>query len=160
MQISRSRLITAVVQITAVAILTGACSSTKANKEVPVTMSELSPPASATVAKVTAGGHVEKIHREIERGKPVYDVEATVDGKHMEYLIAESDGAVLGTEVPIAFSELPATVQKSAETFFGTTSALTAMKGVEYGETQYEIEGLKNGKRVEVTFDPEGKQEN
>ena len=32
------------------------------------------------------------------------------------------------------------------------------MKGVEYGETHYEIEGTKNGKTVEVTFDPAGKK--
>jgi hypothetical protein len=31
------------------------------------------------------------------------------------------------------------------------------MKGVEYGETHYEIEGQKNGKKVEVTLDPLGK---
>jgi len=32
------------------------------------------------------------------------------------------------------------------------------MKGVEYGETHYEIEGPKNGKTVEATFDPSGKK--
>ena len=34
---------------------------------------------------------------------------------------------------------------------------LKAMKGLEYGETHYEIEGPKNGKTVEVTFEPDGK---
>jgi hypothetical protein len=32
------------------------------------------------------------------------------------------------------------------------------MKGVEYGETSYEIEGNKGGKTVEVSFDPLGKR--
>ena len=32
------------------------------------------------------------------------------------------------------------------------------MKGVEFGETSYEIEGTKHGKMVEVTFDPAGKR--
>jgi len=32
------------------------------------------------------------------------------------------------------------------------------MKGVEYGETHFEIEGRKNGKKVEVTYDASGKQ--
>ncbi len=39
-----------------------------------------------------------------------------------------------------------------------SSAGLTVMKGVEYGETHFEIEGLKNGNKTEVTFDPEGKQ--
>ena len=41
---------------------------------------------------------------------------------------------------------------------FGKTEGLTVMKGVEYGQTHYELEGMKNGKKVEVTFDSEGKR--
>jgi len=96
--------------------------------------------------------------KEIERGKTVYDVEATVGGKHLEYLVADADGELLGTEVPIEFSGLPEPVRAAAEKYFGTTTGLTVMKGVEYGETHYEIEGPKNGKTVEVTFEPNGKQ--
>jgi hypothetical protein len=32
------------------------------------------------------------------------------------------------------------------------------MKGLEYGETHYEIEGIKNGENVEVTFDSVGRK--
>jgi uncharacterized membrane protein YkoI len=127
------------------------------DKEVPVTLTQLSEPARATVEKVTAGGKIEQMTKEVERGKTVYDVEAEVDGKHLEFLIADTDGAVLGTEVPIAYGELPEAVRAAAEKYFGTASGLKAMKGVEFGETTYEIEGTKNGKTVEATFDPEGK---
>jgi uncharacterized membrane protein YkoI len=137
------------------AILAGGCASTK---EANVTLEELSPPAKATVQKVTAGGRVDKVTKEVERGKKVYDVEATVGGKHLEFLIGEEDGAVLGTEVPIEFNQLPAPVRESAEKYFGTSSGLTVMKGVEFGETQYEIEGMKDGKRVEITYDADGKK--
>jgi uncharacterized membrane protein YkoI len=101
---------------------------------------------------------VDKITKEVERGQTVYDVEATVGGKHMEYVIAEADGKVLGTEVPVEFTELPEPVRVAVSKHFETTAGLTIMKGVEYGETHYEIEGQKNGKMVEVTFDPEGKR--
>ena len=114
-----------------------------------MTLAQLSEPARATVNRVTAGGQVDKMTREVERGKTVYDVEATVGGKHMEYLIADSDGELLGTEVPIEFTELPEPVRAATEKYFGTTAGLTVMKGVEYGETQFEIEGPKNGKVVE-----------
>jgi uncharacterized membrane protein YkoI len=127
-------------------------------KEQRVTVSELSVPARATVEKMTAGGKVDQIDKEVERGKVVYDVEATVAGKHVEYLIADVDGAVLGTEVSIEYSELPEPVRLAAEKYFDSKSGLKAMKGIEYGETHYEIEGPKNGKTVEATFDPAGRK--
>ena len=131
----------------------------ESSKEKDVTLVSVTAPARATIEKETAGGRVDKITRETERGKIVYDVEATVGGKHMEYLVAEANGELLGTEAPVEFSALPQPVQDAAQKYFGTSSGLTAMKGVEYGETQYELEGLKNGKKVEVTFDPNGKEE-
>ena len=124
-----------------------------------VSLSQLSSPARATVQKLTAGGQIEKIDREIEKGKPIYDVEATVGGKHVEYTIAEADGAVLGTETSIEFSQLPEPVRMAAQKYFGGSTGLKAMKGVEDGKTSYEIEGPKNGKTVEVTFDPNGKRQ-
>ena len=134
----------------------GCASASKKEKD--VSMTELSQPARAAVEKVTAGGQVDKLTREVEKGKVVYDVEATVGGKHVEFLIADADGAVLGTEVPVDFSELPEPVRAAAEKYFGGTTGLKAMKGVEYGETHYELEGPRNGKTVEVTFDPAGKR--
>jgi len=136
-----------------------ACMKSESSKEKDVTLAAVSAPARTTIERETAGGRVDRITRETERGKTVYDVEATVGGKHMEYLVAEADGELLGTEAPIEFKALPQPVQDAAQKYFGTPAGLTAMKGVEYGETQYELEGLKNGKKVEVTFDPSGKQE-
>ena len=141
------------------ASLAGCASSHSAGaKETRVTLAELSSPARATVERVTAGGKVDQIDKEIERGKVVYDVEATVEGKHVEYLIADADGAVLGTEVSIEYALLPPAVRTAAEKYFDSPSGLKAMKGIEYGETHYEIEGPKNGKTVEATFDPNGKR--
>jgi len=161
MQTRNHRLIMAAALALGVAALAAGCATTKsgsAQKEEHLSVAQLSAPARATVGRETAGGTVDQITKEVEHGRVVYDVEATVGGKHLEFLIGDSDGAVLGTEVPIAFSELPEPVRAAAEKYFGTTAGLKAMKGVEYGETSYEIEGPKNGKTVEVTFDPAGKQ--
>ena len=141
-----------------VAGLAAGCAGMKSSKETRVTIADLSAPARTTVEKMTAGGTVDKIDKEVERGRVVYDVEATVGGKHVEYLIGDSDGAVLGTETSIEFDQLPEPVRKAAEKYFGATTGLKAMKGLEYGETHYEIEGPKNGKVVEVTFDEMGKK--
>ena len=139
--------------------LLGGCSSTHKSKEVDVTAEQMSAPARATMNREIGTGRIEKITKEVERGRIVYDVEANVDGKHMEYLIADSDGELLGTEVPIDYSQLPEPVKASAEKHFGTSTGLTAMKGVEYGKTHYEIEGMKNGKKSEISFDENGKKE-
>ena len=56
-------------------------------------------------------------------------MEATVGGEHVEYLIADADGAILGTEVSIELAQLPEPVRVAAEKYFGTTSGLKAMKG-------------------------------
>jgi uncharacterized membrane protein YkoI len=158
MQTQISRFIMVMALVCGMVGFVGCASNKGAITETPVTLAQLPPAAQASVTKAAAGGKVDKITRERERGKTVYDVEATVDGKHLEFLIADADGAVLGTEVPIDYSELPAAVRSASEKYFGSANGLKAMKGVEYGETSYEIEGKKNGKRVEVTFDPTGKQ--
>src|SRR5262245_10975498 len=157
MQIRVNRLVVASVLCLTASGLVGGCASTPSGEQ-NVTLAKVSEPARATINKETAGGQIEKITKEIERGKTVYDVEATVGGKHLEYLIADADGAVLGTEVPIPFEQLPAPVRVAAENYFGASTGLAAMKGVEYGETHFEIEGMKHGKKVEVTFDPEGRR--
>jgi uncharacterized membrane protein YkoI len=155
MQIGSIRFMSTSILCFAAAGFLAGCATTK---EQDVTLAQVSEPARATISKETAGGHVDKITKEVERGKAVYDVEATVGGKHMEYLVADANGELLGTEVPIELNQAPELVRASAEKYFGTTSGLTVMKGVEYGETHYEIEGPKNGKKVEVTFDPDGKK--
>jgi uncharacterized membrane protein YkoI len=155
MKIGSNRLISTSVLCFAAAAIVAGCASMR---EHDITLAQVSEPARATINKETAGGRVDKITKEVERGKAVYDVEATVGGKHMEYLVADANGELLGTEVPVEFNQAPAPVRVAAEKYFGTTSGLTVMKGVEYGETHYEVEGPKNGKKVEVTFDPDGKR--
>jgi hypothetical protein len=139
------------------AALTAGCTTDRSQKEQRVSAEQMSPAARTSLEKVTAGGQVDEITKEIERGQTVYDVEATVGGRHLEFLISDRDGTVLGTEVPMEFSALPEAVRTASEQYFGTASGLKAMKGVEFGETSYEIEGPKGGKTVEVTFNPEGK---
>src|SRR4030095_3134903 len=125
-----SRNMIAVVLSTGIAGLVAGCASMKsgsAPKEVNVTMDQLSEPARATVKKETAGGTVDKITREVERGKTGYDVEATGGDTHMKYLSDAADGKVWGTEVPIEFSQWPEPVRAAVEKYFGTTIGLIIM---------------------------------
>lgn len=142
--------------------LAAACASNRAATErkedaaARISLAELSTPARAAVQKLTAGGKIEKIDKEVEKGKEVYDVEATVNGKHMEYTIA-TDGSVVGTETGIDSSELPEAVQTAAKKYFGGATRLDSVRVEEDGRTAYEIEGKKNGKKVAITFDTRGK---
>jgi uncharacterized membrane protein YkoI len=143
-------------------VLAAACATNKEGKEgkedasARITTAQLTAPARATVEKLTAGGKVDKIDKEMEKGKEVYDVEATVSGKHMEYTIT-TDGAVIGTETGIGFNELPEAVQKAAGDYFGGATGLEPARVEEDNKVAYEIEGKKNGKKVAVTFDADGK---
>ena len=157
-----TRLIVAVVMCLAVAGFAAGCSSTGkkgTKKEQDISADQMSAIARATMQKQARSGLIEKITKEVERGRTVYDVEANVDGRHMEYLIADDTGELLGTEVPIDYSKVPQPVRTAAEKYFGTSTGLTAMKGVEYGETHYEIEGMKNGKKAEKSWDASGNPE-
>ena len=153
MQTRISHSIMAFVMVVGLAALAVACASVKAGH---ISVTELTAPARAAVEKLTAGGKIEKIDKEVENGKTVYDVEATVNGRHTEYTIA-TDGVVVGTETSVEYSDLPEAIRTAAEKYFHGATGLNASKGVEDGRTTYEIEGKKDGKKVTVTFDETGK---
>ncbi len=138
-----------------IATCLAACASPRASR---VTTAELPAAVRATVDQAVAGGSVDKIDKETENGRIVYDVEATVAGKHVEYTIT-ADGKIVGTETSIPYGDLPESVRTAAEQFFGTATGLEAVKGVEDGKTSYEVTGLKNGKRITAAYDAAGKFE-
>ena len=162
MQNRISRSIVTFLMAVGLTALAAACASNKAGTEgkedavARISVAEMTAPARAAVEKLTVGGKVEKIDKEVEKGKEIYDVEATVNGKHMEYAIA-TDGSVVGTETGISFGELPEAVQTAAAKYFGGTTGLDPARVEENGQTVYEIEGQKNGKKVAATFDTTGK---
>jgi len=128
----------------------------KSEKAQRVTLTDLPGAVRVSVEKATAHGKIEKIDQETENGKVVYDVEAVVGGKHVEYTIA-ADGVVVGTETSIEYGGLPQVVRAAAEKHFGGSSNLQAMKAVEDGKTTYEVEGQKDGKKVTAEFDSSGR---
>src|SRR6476646_7059116 len=129
--------------------LTGICFLAAVNgcalfgkKERHVSVADMSAAARTSTERVTAGGTVTQVTREKERGRIVYDIEATIQGKHQEFLVADSNGELLGTETSMEFSECPRPVRDAAIKYFGNAYGLKAMKGIEYGEISYEIEGV------------------
>jgi uncharacterized membrane protein YkoI len=121
-----------------------------------VTLSQVSEPARATIEKLTAGGEIKKIEKETSNGKTIYDIEARVKGKDVEYDIAE-DGEILTSEESIPYDSLPDAVKQTAEKYFGFTEGLNASKEIEEGQTYYEVEGKKSGKPISLKLDQSGR---
>lgn len=121
-----------------------------------VSLSQIPSPARATIERLTAGGQIKKLEKEHEHGKVIYDVEATVKGKEVEYDVAE-DGTVLTSEESIAYDLLPAAVKTAVESYFGSGQGLEASREIEQGETFYEVEGRKAGAKVALKLTSAGK---
>jgi uncharacterized membrane protein YkoI len=142
------RVIQSVVVVLLVVGLCGCCKCLRKQgekKEAPaqvVTLTDVPAPARAAIEKLTAGGQIRKIEKAEEAGKTVYDVEATVQGKDVEYDIA-ADGKILTSEESVPYASLPATVRAAAQKYFGSAEGLKASKEIENGKTFYEVEGKK-----------------
>ncbi len=130
-----------------------------AKKEAPgqqVSLSQIPSPARTTIEELTAGGEIKKIEKEEQDGKVIYDVEAKVKGKDVEYDVA-SDGKVLTREESIAYDLLPAKVKTAVQKYFGSAEGLKASREIEKGETFYEVEGSKAGSTIALKLTETGK---
>jgi hypothetical protein len=152
------RLIATLVVAVGVAALAAGCGTSGSGEgsTVSVSLEDLPDAPRRTVQRLTAGGRIERIDKEVENGRIVYDVEATIGGKHMEFLVADSDGAVLETETSVDFNQLPPAVRAAAAQYFDSTVGLTSLKKDAFGQVSYEITGTRNGRSAEGTFDPTG----
>ena len=126
------------------------------NSEHKIKLSQVSAPARTTIEKLTAGGKIKMIEKETSNGKTIYDIEATVNGKNVEYDIADN-GEVLTSEESVPYDSLPEAVRQAAEKYFGSTENMSASKEIEGNQTYYEVEGKKSGKEISLKLDHTGK---
>ena len=137
----------------------GALSRVEAEKDASAQQMPLSAvpePARIAIEKLVAGGEIKKIEKEEVDGKVVYDVEATVGEKDVEYDVA-GDGTVLTTEESVPYASLPAAVRAAAEKYFGSAAGLKASREVESVKTFYEVEGAKKGNAVTLKLTDAGR---
>lgn len=114
-------------------------------KEAPaqqVSLSQVPEPARAVIEKVTAGGKIKQIEKAEEGGKTIYDVEATLRDRDVEYDIA-ADGTILTSGQTVPYTSVPLVVRNAAEKYFGAAEGLKAFVELEEGKTFYEISGKK-----------------
>lgn len=135
-----------------------AISGRSGKKEAPgqaVSLSDIPAPARATIDRLTAGGEIKKIEKEEQNGTVIYDVEAKVKGKDVEYDVA-SNGKVLSAEESVPYTSLPAVVQAATKKYFGSVEGLKASKEVENGKTFYEVEGKKDNSNITLKISETG----
>lgn len=120
-----------------------------------ISLSDVPAPARAVIERLTAGGEIKKLEKAEEEGKVIYDVEATVGGKAVEYDVA-SDGTVLTSEASVPYASMPQVVRAAAEKYFGSAEGLKASKELEKGQTFYEVEGKKGGATREIKLTDKG----
>jgi uncharacterized membrane protein YkoI len=127
-------------------------------KEAPaqqVTLAQVPEPARAVIEKQTAGGKIKSIEKEEVDGKVVYDVEATVQGRDVEYDIA-ADGTVLTSAQSVPYTSLPLAVRNAAEKYFGSATGLKASAELEGGKTFYEVSGKKGNTPITLKLSDTG----
>jgi uncharacterized membrane protein YkoI len=118
-------------------------------------LADLPSPVRTTVEKLTAGGKIKKIEKDTENGQMIYDIEAMVNDKEVEYDIAP-DGSILSSEESVEYPTMPKAVCSAAEKYFGTAEGLKANKEIEKGANFYEVEGKKEGKFVAIKLSETG----
>ena len=121
-----------------------------------MSLSDVPEPAGETIERLTAGGEIKKIEKEETGGTAIYDVEARLKDKDVEYDVA-SDGKVLTAEESVPYSSLPAAVRAAVEKYFGSAEGLKASKEIEDGKIFYEVEGKKGGAVIALKLDETGK---
>jgi hypothetical protein len=121
-----------------------------------VTVSDLPAAARATVERLVANGTVKSVEQEGMGDKAVYDIEATVGGKDVEYDVA-ADGKVLTSQEGVPFGAMPHKVQTTAAKYFGSAQGLVASKEIEGAKTLYEVEGKRRGISVTLKLSDAGK---
>ncbi len=121
----------------------------------PVSLSEVPAPARTVIEKVTAGGKIRQLEKAEEGGRTVYDVEATVGGREVEYDIA-TDGTILTSGQSVPYASVPLVIRNTAEKYFGSAAGLKAFVEVEEGKTFYEISGTKGGAPMTVKLSDTG----
>ncbi len=109
-----------------------------------VSLAEVPPAARATIERLTAGGQIRELEKAQEDGRTVYDVEATVGGRDVEYDVA-ADGTVLTSEQSVPYATVPPAVRAASEKYFGSAEGLAASVEIEGDKAFYEVSGRKGG---------------
>jgi uncharacterized membrane protein YkoI len=114
---------------------------------------DLPPAVQKAVQDATRGATIKGYAREVEGGKPMFEVETTVNG-HSRDLLFDASGTLVEIEEATNLDAVPAAVRTALE----ARGHVLTVEQVTKGKTvTYEATVEKNGKKSEVAVNSAGK---
>jgi uncharacterized membrane protein YkoI len=123
--------------------------------ETSVKMKDLPPSVRKAVEEQTKGTQIKGLSKEVEKGKTIYEVETTLNGKARDLLIDET-GALVSVEEPVAIDAIPAAA-KAAIVKLAAGGKIKGVESVTKGQTViYEAAIVKGLKKSEIVVAADG----
>jgi hypothetical protein len=130
---------------------------TIAAQEKQIQRSDLPAPVQKTADEQSKGATITGYKKEVEAGKPAYEVKMTVDG-HSKDVTIDPSGALLEIEEQVAPESLPAAVRDGLQKKAGAGKITKVESITKHGKiVAYEAKVLTAGKKSEVQVGPDGK---
>ncbi|HWY74462.1 MAG TPA: PepSY-like domain-containing protein [Verrucomicrobiae bacterium] len=149
--IIKSLATTAVIAGLAVSVLAGE------EKEETIPLEKVPKKVKATLAKYAADTEVKHVEKGDQDGKMVYEFDVE-QGAHKFEVAISAKGKFMGTEEDVEFKSLPEAAQKSLTQQANGGQITGCEKAIDAkNRVSYEAEISKDGKKFEVSVDPEGK---
>lgn len=125
-------------------------------KETTVAMDKLPPAVSAALEKAAGHEKIQKVSKEMEKGKPVYEGQFKVKGMVREVTVTEA-GKIVSEEQTVEITAVPAKVRATIEAESAGGKIFKVEEVKEDGKTNYEALVEAKGKKSEIVIDPSGK---
>lgn len=123
--------------------------------ETAVKMKDLPPVVQKAIVEQTKGAQIKGLSKEIEKGKTMYEVETTLNGKARD-LLFDATGALVSVEEPVAIEAIP-TAAKAAIEKLAAGGKIKSVESVTKGQiVTYEAAIVKAQKRSEVVVGADG----
>lgn len=148
-----------IMSLAAVALLAGFVVQSFAadEKEEAITMPQVPKAVRKALQEYARNATVRKIERSDVDGKRVYEFDLEEGARKFELAITPK-GKFFGTEEEVQLSDVPEAVRTAINTQAGGGKVASVEKAADAGKkSTYEAVIEKDGKKVEVVFDPAGK---
>jgi hypothetical protein len=111
----------------------------------------------AAFAKAWPNATVREYAREVEGGATCYEIEG-VEGGATRDVLFKPDGTVVEIEEQVPLSALPFAANAALGAMKPKVTLRTIEKVTRGATVGYEVQALQGGKRIELTFDADGKR--
>jgi uncharacterized membrane protein YkoI len=170
----KSHLLIAALAVAALGASMAGVSAVLADEE--VSLQQVPAAVRTTIEKHVGDGRIAEIERETEHGQVVYEVEAVVDGREVEFLVSptgkylgaeaeddddddgedDQDGEDDDDEEAVSWDDLPKAVQTSLTDLLGGVKSQSLTREAEDGFVLYEAAYEADGAKLEVKLTDDG----